>query len=67
MWMTRYIAEIKRQFRDVYGFVPAGGTEREPLFNNIPPGVYPMTIEGKVDNVRIVEDGTIDCCNFEEE
>jgi hypothetical protein len=65
MWMTSYISEIKRQFRDVYHFIPTGGTDSEPLFDNIPAGEYPMTIEGKVDKVRITERGGISCCNFE--
>lgn len=65
MWMTSYINEIKRQFRDTYKFVPTGGTSNEPLFadGQIPDGEYPMTIENKVDKVRIVN-GTISCCNF---
>jgi hypothetical protein len=66
MWMTAYINAIKRGFRDIHGFKPTGGTEQEPLFNNIPDGEYPMEIEGKTDYVRIVN-GTINCCNFKEE
>jgi hypothetical protein len=66
MWMTDYIREIKSQFRDVYKFIPDrvvdGG---EPCFNNIPDGEYPMTIEGKLDNVKII-DGKINCCNFKD-
>ena len=67
MWMTSYINEIKRQFRDIYKFKPTGGTREEPLFADglIPDGEYPMTIEGKVDRVCIVN-GTINCCNFDE-
>ena len=61
--MTRYINEIKRQFRDKYKFTPFGGTEIEPLFDNIPDGEYPMEIDGKLDNV-IIKAGTIHCCNF---
>jgi len=65
MWMTDYIREIKRQFRDVYGFTPLpGSTEDEPLIK-APDGEYPMTIEGKLDHVRIVN-GKISCCNFDE-
>jgi hypothetical protein len=65
MWMTDYIREIKRQFRDVYNFVPVRDEGTEPIFGEgqIPDGEYPMTIEGKLDNVRIVN-GTISCCNF---
>ena len=62
MWMTDYINEINRQFRDVYGFKPQlGSTRREPL-TNPPDGEYPMTIDGKIDYVRIVNGG-INCCN----
>lgn len=65
MWMTCYINEIKRQFRDKYNFIPTGGTESEPLFNNsIPDGEYPMEIDGKIDNVKI-KDSAISCCNFD--
>jgi hypothetical protein len=66
MWMTDYIREIKRQFRDVYHFVPNGGTEADPTFaeGSIPDGEYPMTIEGRLDRVRL-EDGAIKCGNFE--
>lgn len=65
MWMITYIREIKRQFRDVYKFTPLpGSTEDEPLVE-VPDGEYLMTIEGKVDHVRIVG-GNIHCCNFDE-
>jgi len=36
--MLGYIREIKKKFRDQYGFVPSGGTEQDPNFNNIPDG-----------------------------
>lgn len=64
MQMIQYINEIRRQMRDVYHFVPTGGTNSEPLFNNIPDGEYPMEIDGKMDKVRILNGG-INCCNFE--
>jgi hypothetical protein len=66
MWMTDYIREIKRQFRDEYHFVPLKEEHGEPIFKEglIPDGEYPMTIEGKLDNVRIIR-GTISCGNFE--
>lgn len=63
MWMTAYISEIKRQFRDVYKFTPNGGTDDDPTFDIIPDGFYPMEIEGKVDNIKITN-GSISCCNF---
>ncbi len=67
MWMTDYINAVKRGLRDQHGFIPTGGTDIQPLFDDgaVPDGVYPMTIEGKVDRVKI-EGGRIDCCNFEE-
>lgn len=67
MWMTEYIAEIKRQFRDKYNFTPIGGTDHEPNFDSIPNGIYPMLIDGndgKIDNVE-VKDGNIKCCRFD--
>lgn len=62
--MMEYINAIKRALRDQHGFKPTGGTDHDPHFNNVPDGKYPMTIDGKVDNVRIT-DGKIFCCNFE--
>lgn len=64
--MIGYISAVKRGFRDQHGFTPTGGTEREPLFDNIPDGEYPMTIEGRVDYVRIVNGG-INCGNFKDD
>lgn len=37
----------------------------EPFFDNIPDGDYPMTINGKLDNVKLMN-GFISCCNFDE-
>jgi hypothetical protein len=64
MWMTQYIMEIKKQFRDVYGFVPSRIVAGEPCFDDIPDGEYPMTIKGKLDRVKIAG-GRISCCNFD--
>ena len=66
MWMTAYIREIKKQFRDTYGFTPEREIGGEPIFadGQIPEGEYPMTIDGKLDRVR-VENGKINCGNFE--
>lgn len=61
MWWTAYIQEIQRQLIAVYGFKE--NPEKPGLPLDVPDGEYPMTIEGKVDNVRIVN-GTINCCNF---
>ena len=65
MWMTDYIRAVKRGLRDQHGFRPKeGSTDSEPILD-VPDGEYPMTIDGKVDKVRIT-DGKINCCNFEE-
>ena len=61
MWMTQYIREIKIQLRDKYHFTPSRVEDGEPCFENIPDGEYPMTIDGKLDPVR-VENGRIFCC-----
>lgn len=64
MWMTAYIDEIKRQFIEVYDFEEHPDKPGVPV--HVPDGDYPMTIDGKLDHVKIVN-GRIDCCNFEEE
>jgi hypothetical protein len=61
--MLEYIDEIKRQFIAEYGF--AENPEKPGVPLDVPDGEYPMTINGKLDNVRIVN-GMIYCCNFEE-
>ena len=64
MWMTDYIREIQRQLIEVYGF------QENPEKPGVPVGVgdgdYPMTIEGKLDKVRIIND-RISCCNFDDD
>jgi hypothetical protein len=60
--MTEYIREIQRQFIEVYGF--SENPEKPGLPLNVPDGEYPMTIDGKLDLVKI-EDGMVDCCNFD--
>jgi hypothetical protein len=64
--MLQYIQQIKRQFRDRYGFEPIGGTYDDPIFDNIPDGSYPMWIDNKLDNV-IVKNSAIRCCNYLED
>ena len=64
MWMTDYIREIQRQLISVYGYQEDADRKGVPL--DVPDGEYPMTIEGKLDHVRVV-DGKISCCNFDEE
>ncbi len=62
--MTAYIREIKRQFVEVYNFKPLPGSTQREYLVEVPDGEYPMTIENKVDHVKI-KDGFINCCNFE--
>lgn len=66
MWMSDYIRAVKQCLRDEHGFSPkeSSDDENDPIFDGIPDGVYPMTIEGRLDRVRI-EDGRINCCNFD--
>ena len=59
MWMTDYIREIQRQLIAVYKF--KANVNGLPM--NVPDGEYPMTIDGKLDKVRIMND-RISCCNF---
>ena len=62
MWMTDHIREIQRQFVEVYGF--AARRDAPAIPQHVPDGEYPMTIEGKVDRVRVAG-GRIHCCNAE--
>lgn len=62
MWMTTYVDVIKRQLIDKYGF-PEDSQHPGCVLGNVPDGEYPMTINGRLDNVRIVN-GKINCCNF---
>jgi hypothetical protein len=55
-----YIREIQRQFVAVYNFPELPG---KPGLTNPPDGVYPMTINGRVDYVEI-KGGFIFCLNF---
>lgn len=61
--MTEYIEAVLRGLRDEHGICPTGGTEEAPLFESVPDGEYPMTIDGRVDRVK-TEDGNIRCCRF---
>lgn len=63
MSMIEYIKEIKRQFRDVFGFKPERVVNGEPCFDSIPNSEYTMIIDGRADFVR-VHNGQISCCNF---
>ena len=63
MWMTNYIREIQRQLIAQYGFAESPEAPGVPV--EVPDGAYPMTIDGKLDHVRIAR-GKISCCNFED-
>lgn len=62
--MLQYIRAIKINLRDQYKFVPSKVDCGEPCFEHIPDGDYPMKIDGKLDNVKIIK-GAINCCNFD--
>lgn len=63
MWMSDYIRTIKKKFASQYHFIPSRVVNGEPCFDNIPDGEYPMTIEGRIDCVKVSGNG-ISCCNF---
>jgi hypothetical protein len=44
--MTDYAREVKRQLRDVYKFAPSRVAGGEPCFDDVPDGIYPMTVGG---------------------
>lgn len=62
MGMTEYIREIQRQFIEVFNFPE--NPDKPGLPTDVTDGEYPMTIDGKLDNVRIVN-GMIHCGIFE--
>lgn len=62
--MTEYIRAIKRKLATQYHFKPSRVVGDEPCFENLPDGVYPMEIDGRLDKVKI-EGGKISCCNFQ--
>jgi len=65
MQRGKYISKIKRRLRDEYGFKPQpGSTDMEPLLELVA-GKYPMVIDGKHDEVQIVN-AYIYCGNFED-
>lgn len=61
--MLEYIQEIQRQLIEVYNYPENQEKPGCPI--GVTDGEYPMTINGKLDKVRI-KDGNIFCCNFEE-
>ena len=63
MLMTDYIREIQRQLVEVYGLPARDDAPAVP--KHVPDGEYPMTIDGKVDRVRVT-DSKVHCCNTEE-
>lgn len=62
MWMTDYIREIQRQFVVTYGFKARPDAPSVPI--SVPDGEYPMTIDERIDRVRVIG-GEISCCNFD--
>ncbi len=54
MWMTSFVREVKRQLRDVYGIAPSRIVDDEPCFDSLPDGLYPMEIEGKIEQVVVI-------------
>lgn len=59
--MLDYISKIQTIFIEEYKFE----TNKKGLPKNVPDGEYPMIINGKKDNIIILE-GKISCCNFDE-
>jgi len=68
--MTAYIPAVQKGFIEQHGFPENPHKPGLPMPKEgqdvIPDGTYPMTIDGKLDNVKII-DGKISCCNFEPE
>ena len=63
--MCSYISAVKRGLRDQYGCPQIGGTDEDPSIQ-VADGEYPMTINGKLDNV-LIKDDRIHCCRYAEE
>jgi hypothetical protein len=59
--MLAYIAEIQRRLISEHGCKPRYDAPHIP--ENVPDGVYPMEIDGKVDHVEI-KGGFIHCCRY---
>lgn len=62
MWMSDYVRAVKRGFRDQFGIKPTGGTKDEPLFKEIPDGIYPMRIGGKREYVVVMHENQWHLC-----
>lgn len=58
MNQEQYIREIKTQLATVHGFKPIGAEDGVLVFDVVPDGIYPVTIEGEIDEIKI-ENGTI--------
>ena len=59
-----YIREIQHQLIKKYGFSVKVDASRAPI--DVPDGEYPMTIDGRLDHVR-VENGKLSFGNFDED
>ncbi len=55
MWMTDHVREAKRQLEEVFGLIPSSYIGKEPCFDNVANGIYPMMFDGKQEYVVIVE------------
>lgn len=53
MGMVGTIRDIKRQLWHRYGIEPVGLAHGEPIFENIPDGVYEVMLDGKHESVAI--------------
>ena len=62
--MSEYIQKIQRKLISEYGFPERSDAPGVPC-DGVPDGEYPMTIDGKLDRVRVVA-GCLLCCNFAE-
>lgn len=62
--MLGYISAVQRGLINQHGF-PENPDKPGCVLGDVPDGWYPMTINGKVDRVRI-KNNLISCCNFEE-
>lgn len=61
--MLAYVCAVKRAFRDQHGFVPTGGSENDPNFDNIAEGIYECEIQGAKDFVVVLPGGGLSFLN----
>jgi len=69
--MLDYMNKVLRGFRDQHNFEPREGSASsgnavfEP--GTIPPGEYPMVIDGKIDYVKLGDDDKLYVCRFKDD